>query len=307
LSSPSRSPSLIWNVAMSQPFEISAVVRLAMGVACLGLLACGTGSNPPVPSGSSESTSSVSSTTSLADTTSQVSASSQTASTTTAAGTNTTPVTTDETSVTDEESSSDVPAVASSAEPGSEPASDSAAAVTGDTAEHTGACPVVELITNGAFDVSDETGWIQSSAKWETLVVGETEAGAAPHSGAALARLGGYVGTSELPADDTLLRTVPVPESATELEFSVHTRVTTEDAAPQGNDTLYIALDSEAVYADLALDDTDVHDTWQEYSQPVSDLAAGKTLVLLISTHNDDANATSFFVDSVSLKARVCP
>lgn len=168
-------------------------------------------------------------------------------------------------------------------------------------------CPRVELITNGTFDLAEDTAWIQSSAQWQELITTEESVSAAPQSGRLVARLGGYVGTTEIPADDTLIQTVPVPQSATELAFSVYTLASSEERSPQGKDTLYIALDSEAVYADLALSDADVHSTWQRYEQEVSSMAAGKTLVLLISAHNDEASPTTFLVDSVSLTAKVCP
>jgi hypothetical protein len=136
------------------------------------------------------------------------------------------------------------------------------------------------------------------------IVTAETAGGKAkPQSGNAFGRLGGYPDMGQ----DSLLTSVEVPESATNIVFSFYSIVSTEETSADRHDLLYLALDSDTVYADSYIDNTNVHADWQRYEMAIDPAAAGKRLVLVMSAQNDGAKATTFLVDSFSLTARMCP
>jgi hypothetical protein len=127
--------------------------------------------------------------------------------------------------------------------------------------------------------------------------------GVTPQSGTYLARLGGYAEA----AQDTLTAPVSVPETATHLVFSYYWMVKTEETGSTRHDTLFAALDSDTVYAEQTVDNTNVHPTWQRFEKAIDAQAAGKTLVMIVRAENDAEKATTFLLDSVSLTANICP
>ena len=165
-------------------------------------------------------------------------------------------------------------------------------------------CTQRELFTNGNFDEGG-SGWTESSEKWPALIVTSTMAGGniKPQSGNYLARLGGYAEA----AQDSLIATVNVPASATNIVFSFYSIVTSEDSSPDRHDSLFLSLDSDIQYVEQVLDNTTVHANWQRYQMAISPEAAGKSLVMLLRAENDGTKATTFLLDSMSLSATVCP
>jgi hypothetical protein len=168
-----------------------------------------------------------------------------------------------------------------------------------------GGCPRQELIINGNFDagVGD---WIETSKVWPNLITTAEMSGASvpPQSGSQFARLGGHMAA----ATDGLMLSFEIPATAQDIVFSYYSLVTTTDTSTEPHDTLYVFMDSDEIYAEDTLDNTKAHSAWRRFEVAVKQSAAGKYQALLIRAEsNDDALATTFYVDSFSLSASVCP
>jgi hypothetical protein len=168
-----------------------------------------------------------------------------------------------------------------------------------------GGCPRQELLINGNFDagVGD---WIESSKVWPNLITTAEMSGASvlPQSGSRFARLGGHIAA----ATDGLMLSIEIPATARDIVFSYYSLVTTTDTSTDPHDTLYVFMDSDEIYAQETLDNTNAHSAWRRFEVAVKESAAGKYQALLIRAEsNDDTLATTFYVDSFSLSAAVCP
>ncbi len=168
-----------------------------------------------------------------------------------------------------------------------------------------GDCPRRELFINGDFDagVGD---WFESSDVWPNLIMTPAMAGSSvmPQSGTQFARLGGHAAA----AQDGLMLTTEIPATARDIVLSYYSIVTTSDTSAEPHDTLLVVLDSDAKYAEEILDNTKAHSEWRRFEVTLDQAAAGKYQVLLVRAEsNDDTLATTFFVDSFSLSAAVCP
>jgi hypothetical protein len=161
-----------------------------------------------------------------------------------------------------------------------------------------------ELFINGNFD-SGGTGWTEIGGNGASLIVTPAMAGGnvMPQSGAHFAKLGGYLGMGE----DNLIATVEVPASATNLVFSLYSIVTTEEASSVRVDSLFMSLDATQQFVEETIDNTAPHAEWKRYEKSIDPAAAGNTLVMLVRAENDAMRPTTFFLDSVSLTANICP
>jgi hypothetical protein len=191
--------------------------------------------------------------------------------------------------------------------PAGSAATTGAAGTSGTTTGGTGgsACPRQELFVNGNFDagVGD---WFESSDIWPNLILTPGMAGSSvlPQSGTQFARLGGHTAASE----DGLMLTAEIPASARDIVLSYYSIVTTNDMSGEPHDTLLVVLDSDAKYAEEILDNTKAHSEWRRFEVTLDQTAAGKYQVLLVRAEsNEDMLATTFFLDSFSLSAAVCP
>jgi hypothetical protein len=170
----------------------------------------------------------------------------------------------------------------------------------------TGGCSRRELLMNGSFD-SGGTGWSETTKTWPSVIVTPEMVNNAvmPQSGTHLARLG-----SNSLEGDGLLAMVEIPATAKDLIFSYYSIVKTDDTSATANDVMNVALNSDQLWARDVLDNTKAHAEWQRFEHTVDPMfvTAGKMAVVLVrADSNDDMKATTFFVDSFSLTATVCP
>lgn len=168
---------------------------------------------------------------------------------------------------------------------------------------------VVQLLGDPGFDLEDG-GWLTWTTGTNPLVVAGSDAlvhdEVTVDSPPNLARLG------DNDVDSSLYRSFAVPAATTSLTVRGLLWVVTNETNPDVvYDLFVVTLFNEAV--DTALEELgrytnqDDQSAWQPFAFDTAATYAGQTINLIFFTDNDQGASTRFYVDSVSVEARVCP
>ena len=171
-----------------------------------------------------------------------------------------------------------------------------------------GAC-AIELLTNGNFD--GMSGWTADDPSGRPLIYDQTGLNPvqAPqaHSPPNMAWLGYNVDDSTV----TLSQSVMVPANAITLTVSGFRLIRTDEDNQSVYDTANLALDSGAGRLNLRpqpWSNQDRSNTWLDFSYTIDAAPyAGTTATFVIHVEMDDDVNTSFFFDTLSVVADVCP
>ncbi len=167
---------------------------------------------------------------------------------------------------------------------------------------------VVELLTNPAFDAApDGTGWVATpiSAAYPLITAQGSVAPQSPTNKAWMGRL------AVANAKDSIYQDVVIPASTTQLVLTGFYDVRTLELGA----TVYDRGAIELVQTDgttmiepvIALDNAHTTTTWTAIDHPFTASLAGQTVRLRLRTDSDNTLASSFYFDSLSLKATTCP
>jgi hypothetical protein len=164
----------------------------------------------------------------------------------------------------------------------------------------------VELLLNGAFDYGVNLGWRQlpSFAGGESLI---SKNSARAHTGDWYAWLGYYSNLGM-----SLHQYVEVPAATSELTLSGVYAVIPAAGAPALSSYFRVelrdGLTGVAYQRALSLSSTQTTTLeWVPFSLTTSEPHAGKVLEVGIRSQNGVNDLTHFWVDSLSLRAKVCP
>jgi len=181
---------------------------------------------------------------------------------------------------------------------------------TGGAAGTGGRTCTVELLTSGNFDGSN-TRWTQVTSLRE-LIWQQTQPPSlpvAPQSAPRLAWLG-YDAHGEEPA---LRQSVQIPPDAVQVNISGYYRIQTEEGGCDC-DQAYVELERTGPGGGVistrlfSWNNEDANSSWMSFSTFVNGAAiAGQTVTLQLHAVMDDGVNTSFYFDSLSVTANVCP
>lgn len=160
-----------------------------------------------------------------------------------------------------------------------------------------------QLLSNPGFDLG-EVDWTQDGG---TIIYNSADVAVRADSGDFVARLGWL-----LDAEESLSQTVAVPAEATALTLRAKRCFVTDETGPDPIDTLSIDLETpdgevlEVLASYSNLDAQDVCD-WSPIQLYAASVHAGETVTLVVHGAADGANVTSFYLDTLSLEARIPP
>ncbi|HEY4177186.1 MAG TPA: hypothetical protein VGM90_10155 [Kofleriaceae bacterium] len=165
-----------------------------------------------------------------------------------------------------------------------------------------------ELLNNGPLDLGG-TGWTQQPGDPAYPLI-TTSGSLAADTPAYKAWLGGLeadsYGLDEI--DDVMYQDVVIPANTTSLTFSAKYVVSTAETDPTVYDYGAVgALDGSTVVFVKNLDNTTPVASWTPYTATVTTNLSGKTIRVQAEASNDVFYPTSFYFDSLSLKATHCP
>lgn len=171
-----------------------------------------------------------------------------------------------------------------------------------------GAC-AIELLTNGNFD--DTSGWTANDPSGRPLIYDQTGLNPAQapqaHSPPNMAWLGYDVDDRTI----TLSQSLMVPADAVTLTVSGFRLIRTDEDSQSVYDTANLALDSSAGRLNLRpqpWSNLDRSNAWLDFTYTVDAAPyAGTTATFVIHVEMDDDVNTSFFFDTLSVVADVCP
>jgi hypothetical protein len=171
----------------------------------------------------------------------------------------------------------------------------------------------IELLTNAGFEQSTGTGINKNIAPWVQspgdIVVNAGELAAngqpAPQAGNLDAWLGG-----EDDRVDYIYQSVSVPAGTRSLTLRGYLYIRTNEPSPAQFDQMQVNiydanqnfLQTVAVYHDR-----DETSGWETFTLGIDGDYAGRTILLAFESDNGFLYSTSFFLDTLSLDARVCP
>jgi cysteine-rich repeat protein len=171
----------------------------------------------------------------------------------------------------------------------------------------------IELLTNGNFDgnVVGMSGWIASDPTDRPLVYDQT--GLSPtlapqaHSPPNMAWLGDDVYSATI----TLSQNIVVPANAVTLTVTGVRQIRTDEDTDTVYDTANLTLQNDAVHQDLrspAWSNRNPSTAWLDFTLTTAAAPfAGGNATFAIHVELDEDVATSFFFDSLSVVANVCP
>jgi hypothetical protein len=168
-----------------------------------------------------------------------------------------------------------------------------------------------ELLANPAFDLTPlASGWTEQNID-NTFPIITADTGLAAQSTPDRAWMGGFQGSDlgVMSVSDTLYQDVAIPAGTTQLVLTGYYAVATAETGPTVFDTASVDLlqpSGTAIEAIQALTNATAAATWTQLSHTFTANVAGQTVRLRFTTTNDDLNATSFFFDTLSLKATSC-
>ena len=170
---------------------------------------------------------------------------------------------------------------------------------------------LTELLTNPVFDLGPiGAGWNQTVIDPAyPLITGDD--GVPEHSAPYKAWLGGLESNFGT-ATDVLFQDVTVPANTTQLVLTGFYEVRTAEAATDTNvyDTASVDLtqpNGTPILSVLGVSNRTPTTTWTAINQLVAQNLAGMTVRVRMTSSNDFLNATSFYFDTLSLKATHCP
>jgi len=171
----------------------------------------------------------------------------------------------------------------------------------------------IQLLANAGFDQSTGSGTSKVITPWiqdpDDVVVTAAELAIngqpAPQAGNYAAWLGG-----ENLRVDFVYQPIAVPAATRSLRLDGYRYVRSNEPNPGTHDRLFVniyntsqsLLDTVATYYDR-----DETSGWESFTLTVPGNYAGRTLLLAFESENDFFYSTSFFLDSLTLTARVCP
>jgi hypothetical protein len=170
--------------------------------------------------------------------------------------------------------------------------------------------PHVAPLRNGDFDKAPfGMDWTEQPIRaGDELVVGIDAADIPPHSLPNKLWLGGYERAANT---DAVYQNVPVPSGATTLVLTGQYQIATGEFSPNTNyDTGKVELvttTNTSIELALSVGNTNATSTWTPFMKVFSTAHAGETVRVRLTTSGDSTNFTSFFFDSLSLKATVKP
>jgi hypothetical protein len=173
----------------------------------------------------------------------------------------------------------------------------------------------IEMLQNPSFDLAP-VGNLWTAVPFDPaypLVTGDV--GIAQQSAPYYAWMGGLQGTDYGVATctDTLYQDIAIPATATALVLTGYYEVRTGETGGTVYDSGSLALTQtngtviESVYTTQQLNNAHATTTWTAINHTFTNVSAGQTVRLFFTTSNDVTNPTSFYFDSLSLKALACP
>ena len=173
----------------------------------------------------------------------------------------------------------------------------------------------IEMLQNPSFDLAPAgTMWI--AAPYDpTLPIVTSVLGIAQQSAPYDAWMGGLQGTDYgvSTCTDTLYQDIAIPATATALVLTGYYEIRTSDSTTIVYDKASVALTQtngtviEPVFTEQQLNNTHATTTWTAINHTFTNVSAGQTVRLYFTTLNDITLATSFYFDTLSLKATACP
>ena len=163
---------------------------------------------------------------------------------------------------------------------------------------------VVQRLINPAFDNAPlGTGWVQTLI--DPLYPPITpDDGVPEHTAPNKAWMGGL-----LSGDDEIRQDVMIPAGTTRLVLRGVYDVRTDEffAGVYDTSTVQLTTTANAVLDTvLSLNDDGGTAAWTPFQRIFAQPFAGQTVRVLIRSHNDETDASSFFYDSLALEATVC-
>lgn len=173
----------------------------------------------------------------------------------------------------------------------------------------------IELLKNPAFDLAP-VGTMWTQAPYDpALPVVTADVGVPLQSAPNYAWMGGLQATDygQSTVSDTLYQDIAIPATATTLVLTGYYEVRTGDSPTLVYDKASVSLAQttgtviEPVFTEAQLNNTHATTTWTAINHTFTNVPAGQTVRLLFGTSNDITLATSFYFDTLSLKAMACP
>lgn len=168
----------------------------------------------------------------------------------------------------------------------------------------------MELLTNPAFDTAPP--WVESRIDQAFPIVASSP-GVAALSAPNRARLGGFARARAI-NQDQLHQDVAIPANAMDLTLSGSYRIATLEILPGQYDLGQVDLSSTSnnpIEVVIALDDDDASSAWTPFTKTFASAHAGESVRVRLTSSSDSSDETSFYFDSLSLKATVpataCP
>jgi hypothetical protein len=168
-------------------------------------------------------------------------------------------------------------------------------------------CTVVtrDLLTNSNFDATPEgTGWVEAPINPSYPIVTADAGGVAAQSPTRRAWMGGF----EQVATDSLHQDVAIPASTTTLVLTGYYEVRTSEIVGV-YDTGKIELTQTTgtvIETVRSLDNSMATTAWTPINHPVTANVKGTTVRLRFTTSSDASLPTSFFFDTLELRATYC-
>lgn len=169
-----------------------------------------------------------------------------------------------------------------------------------------------ELLANPVFDLDPVgTGWTQVPI--DPTYPPITSDGFAAHTAPYKAWMGGFAGQDigQSSATDVVYQDFMVPAGTTQLVITGYYVVGTNETGTTIYDTGALDLlqtNGTPIENVLSLNNTtNTGAVWTSFSHTFTQIPAGQTVRLRITSTNDISNVTNFFFDTLSLKATHCP
>jgi hypothetical protein len=173
---------------------------------------------------------------------------------------------------------------------------------------------IVNLLANGHFDLGPGGGWIELSGytpPFPLIVPQDTDGvasddelppGLPAQSPTYASWLGGVDSTT-----DVLYQDFAVPAGATGVQVVGYLTIATEETGPYDVASIQLRSTSGALLESLvAWDSADVAPAWTAFFATPAGAYAGQTLRLQLTSTTDFIFGTSFFFDTVEVRALVC-
>ena len=163
-----------------------------------------------------------------------------------------------------------------------------------------------ELLANPAFE-GGETGWMISVAGgFPLLYVANDTSGSNPEIVAQSPPILAWFAGSR--ADDVLSQTIVLPANAASMTVSFYYAIFTQEVSAAESDVMDVQLIAGAQTISLAhFSDNSPVGTWTRFSAPLPASLAGQTVTLRFHDTTNATLITSFYVDTVSVRAVACP